>query len=897
MKNARLLVIDDDKSYLQYIEDLLRDCSIETITAASPSEGWQVIEQQGLPDVILLDILMPQEDGFAFLSRFKAQYPTEEVRVIMVSSVEDVNDVMKALQLGAADYIAKPFKGKELVARIEAQIRIGEYIKRLKEEEKFFRSLAEHFPHIVYIIECTIDEKQKSVANLETRYINSGEILGYSVEELFNPDFISNVHHEDVNRVKEYWQALLEGEDGIIEYRVLSKSGSWEWIQSRASLLDCFENKVNILATVKIITTQKKLEILERDRHQVLEMIARDEPLEIILKRIGELIEKQREHCVGRIYLFNEGHYNTSTNDLRLVRWVDIQGSVYGMESCFTKQSDNLCQKFLDENNSFMVPEVSQRLDESIFEICRVCKYLKNQERSIWCLPIKSSEGELLGLLSVCFKASENGFANDLNLIELAIHLAGLALERYSLRLRLLYQTQHDGLTGLPNLYTFIDTLQQCVSEAEKNGTYLGVLLLDIDRFSRVNEMFGHGIGDGVLLLSAARLQEFVDDIESVARISADNFAIILKEIYDLPVILSIAQSVIERFREPFIIGKNEIMLSVSVGVSVYPDDGKDGATLLKYADYALQWAKKGGRDDFKRYSPKMGESVIKKMEMENHLRRAVERKEFSLVFQPLVTVSSNEIFALEALLRWNSPELGFVLPSEFIPVAEDTGLIVPIGMWVFGEACKYSQLLIEQGYHDIVIAINISALQFQRDDFISNVVYQIKRHNIPAGNIHIEVTESVVMDDIQRAAARLKKLRSLGIQIWIDDFGTGYSSLQYLHWLPVNGLKNDRMFIWNAVKSSNGNKSDEEKAEEEKAEEGKEIKDDFAFFNAIVQLGHSLNLRVLAEGVETEEQLQLLRRMNCDYAQGFLFSKPLPMNEIIKVLKQHVKPSKPALE
>ena len=330
--------------------------------------------------------------------------------------------------------------------------------------------------------------------------------------------------------------------------------------------------------------------------------------------------------------------------------------------------------------------------------------------------------------------------------------------------------------------------------------------------------------------------------------------------------ILGIGQSILECFMAPFFVGEHEILLTASMGISIYPQDGEDATTLLKHADQALQQAKLGGRNDFQRFNLRIGDQAAKKLQLENNLRRAIERDELSLNYQPIIRLMDRQLAGVEALLRWNCHELGPISPADFIPLAEETGLIVPIGNWVLNEACRQMRLWLKSGIPVPVMSVNISALQFQRDDFLTNVSYQMKRNQITPARLHLEVTESVVMQDIRRVAGRLNKLHGLGLQMWIDDFGTGYSSLQYLRRLPVTGLKIDRSFLLGLL-----------------AEEGviDENNPDLSFYQAIINLGHSLNLQVIAEGVETEDQVQLITNMACDMAQGYHFARPMPADAL----------------
>ncbi len=426
----------------------------------------------------------------------------------------------------------------------------------------------------------------------------------------------------------------------------------------------------------------------------------------------------------------------------------------------------------------------------------------------------------------------------------------------------------YDELTNLPNRLLFLDRLDHEITRAHRDRIMMAVLSIDLDRFKQINDSFGHPVGDQLLQVVAKRLVSLVRACDTVARIADDEFCIVLTEVKTTHAAGEVAQKLLDSFaHKPISIADNEFFITFSIGISIYPADGQDTATLLKNADAAMHHAKDEGRNNFQYYTGKMNATVLQRLKLETELRRALEREEFLLYYQPKVDMDSRKIVGVEALLRWKNPERGLVAPGEFIPLLEDTGLILPVGEWVLRAACKQARAWLAAGVKNVHIAVNLSALQFKQPDFAGLVLSILEENGLdPAlGAIELELTESLLMDDAEAAVETLTRLHASGIQFSIDDFGTGYSSLTYLKRFPISSLKIDRSF----VNDLSRNKEDE------------------AIVAAIIALGHSLGLKVIAEGVETEMQHAQLHKNGCDEMQGFLFSRPLPATEITSLLQK----------
>jgi diguanylate cyclase (GGDEF)-like protein/PAS domain S-box-containing protein len=426
----------------------------------------------------------------------------------------------------------------------------------------------------------------------------------------------------------------------------------------------------------------------------------------------------------------------------------------------------------------------------------------------------------------------------------------------------------HDSLTGLGNRLLFKERLAMAVAAARRNEWQAGILFLDLDHFKRINDTLGHSVGDALLqgvadrLVASVRESDVVarDDMPSaISRLGGDEFTILLEGIHEVQDLAKVARRILESLSRPFRLSGHEVVITGSIGITAWPEDGDDVEVLLRNADTAMYHAKEQGRNNYQFYAQSMNAVALQRLILEGKLRRALEHDEFEVHYQPKVSLATGAITGLEALLRWRDPELGMVLPAEFIPIAEETGLIAPISDWVARAVCRQLAGWQERGMRLVPIAVNLSAHQFRNGDLVSQIETLLCESAVPAHLLEMEITESTLMRDEPRVAAALAALRARGLRISIDDFGTGYSSLAYLRRLPVDTLKIDRSFVSHIASNS----------------------DDAALTAAIVSMAQALRLRVVAEGVETTAQRDLLRAMGCDEMQGYLVSAAVPAAEI----------------
>ena len=483
--------------------------------------------------------------------------------------------------------------------------------------------------------------------------------------------------------------------------------------------------------------------------------------------------------------------------------------------------------------------------------------------RSVTVFPLVA-EGRPVGVFAL-YASEPDAFDDDE--MRLLVEMAGdisFALDNLKKEEKLNYLAYYDVITGLPNRALFYDRLGQHLHDV-RSGETVAVLAIDLERFRDINETFGRHSGDGLLKQVAKRLIDTGVGVDHLARISADCFGMVLSNIREeADVVHFFENQVTAAMSKPFKLEDQELRISVRAGIAIFPDDGKDADTLFRNAEAALKKTKLSG-DKYLFYTPEFNARVAERLTLENKLRRALEQEQLVLHYQPKVDLKSNQIGGLEALMRWNDPETGLVPPWKFIPLLEETGMIIEAGAWALARAMADYRDLQKNNLSPPRIAVNVSQVQLQRNDFVSTIERAVSGFGGVPGGLEIEITESLVMQDIEANIQKLRAIREIGVEVAIDDFGTGYSSLSYIAKLPINSLKIDRAFIINMTSNA----------------------DDLSIVSAIISLAHSLNLRVIAEGVETNEQAKLLRLLKCDEIQGFLFSPAVPGEQIEQFLRQ----------
>ncbi|MCL6701639.1 EAL domain-containing protein [Pseudomonas sp. T1.Ur] len=614
------------------------------------------------------------------------------------------------------------------------------------------------------------------------------------------------------------------------------------------------------IATERLAVQNSRLEqeaVIRAGQGHVLELIARSTELAEVLDSLAHLVESQLEGMMVSILLLDEEsrhlHHGAAPSLPKAYSQI-IDGIEIGpnVGSCGTSAY---------RREPVIVTDIQQDpLWEAYRSIAEPYGF-----RACWSTPILSHERKVLGTFALYAKTVRSPSPAETQLIDLATPLAGIAIERQLTEKRIRFMGDHDVLTGLPNRTLLEDRLKQAMLYAQRYNRLVTVVFLDLDKFKLVNDSLGHSAGDELLKTVAQRMVECVRRTDTVVRLGGDEFVIILfDQPSDLDGVTPVLHKLQEAILQPIHLSGHKLHVTCSMGLATYPADGADTDTLISNADAAMYRAKELGRNSFQFYTSEMNTKVQGKLAMQDGLRNALDNDEFLLLYQPQVDLQSGQIIGVEALIRWQHPELGMVSPIKFIPQAEETGLIVPIGDWVIHTACRQNKAWQAAGLPPITVSVNISARQFVERNLIDRVNHALQETGLEPMYLELELTESLIMQDLQQAISKMKALQAMGTSLSIDDFGTGYSSLAALKSFPIARLKIDQSFVRDLPDNEN----------------------DKAIATAVISLGHKLNLKVIAEGVETEEQQAFLRENGCDEIQGHFFSKAVSAEEISLLLR-----------
>lgn len=506
-----------------------------------------------------------------------------------------------------------------------------------------------------------------------------------------------------------------------------------------------------------------------------------------------------------------------------------------------------------------------------IFAILPLFDVKKTKDQAIDIFNIISKEDqtsvEVIGICKNSYHIPLELMYSKINLYDCPLHICIIRdiSDRKITESKLIYQASHDSLSGLPNRLLLLDRIEQAFLLAQRQNKMVGVLFFDLDNFKAVNDTLGHRVGDLLIKEVVSRINKSLRKSDTFSRLGGDEFVIVLPSIEkDISCVIAINR-LTKVFKSPFIIEGHEITITASIGISIYPKNGNNATEILKNADIAMYCAKGLGRNTYQFYSPEINMRIVERVNMEDQLRHAVNNADFHLHYQPIISLKNGKIVGMEALIRWQHPMLGLVPPQDFIPIAEETGLIVPIGEWVLETACTQNKIWQKMGFPPLQMAVNVSAHQLKKNNIFQTVVKVLKKTKLDPSYLDIELTESAVIENILEVLPALINLSKMGVKLSIDDFGTGYSNLKYLKKLPASKLKIDRSFVTHL--NSNA--------------------DDRAIVLSILTMAHSMGLNVVAEGVETKEQIQFLVEHNCDMMQGYYFSRPMSAEAITEILKE----------
>jgi diguanylate cyclase (GGDEF)-like protein/PAS domain S-box-containing protein len=816
------------------------------------------------PDIILSDYHMPQFSGRRALTLLKQR--ALDIPFILVTGSIGEESAVEMMRLGADDYLLKD-RLERLSSAVKKSLReTADRVARRKAEQEV-ESLREQLKSIV----SALPDVVWSAAFPSNRmlYISSAaaSVFGWAPADFYEGRVAWRdlIHPEDRPRMMSRWEAAAQSEGYESEYRIVKPGGEVRWIQTRGRCVsDSGGEAVRVDGIARDIT----------ERHEQEQKIAHLNRIHAVLSGINAAIVRIRdrrelfhEACRiavehGKFGLAWIGTFDPETLEVTPVASV-------GVEDCGFLMSGNLSlRNDTSEGRGAIARAIRERRAAYINDIThdpgaegtRRSEASRRGYRSVIALPLMV-EGGVAG--SFCLFAKEANFFDDEE-VRLLGELAGdisFALEHVASQEKLHFLAYYDPLTGLANRVLFLERLAQYMGAVDGKERRLALSIINVERFKTVNDAFGRKVGDALLVQVAGRLVELVVDPDHLARLGADNFAVIVPEVNaedDLITGLELAHQRIDG--DPYVVNGVELRISTRAGVALFPGDGANAETLYQNAEAALKKTSSGERYLF--YTRQMTERIAEKLSLEYKLRQALEKNEFVLHYQPKVDLETRRLIGVEALIRWQSPELGLVPPLQFIPLMEETGLILQVGSWALKRASLDHRRWKDQSQRAPRVAVNVSPIQLRQRDFIDVLKQALGDGAVPPG-IDLEITETAVMEDFEANTGKLVAVRELGMDIAIDDFGTGYSSLGYLTKLPVQYLKIDRSFIIAMHTDA----------------------DALALVSTIISLAHSLRLKVVAEGVETEEQAKILRLFGCDEIQGYLISKPVPAAEVEKML------------
>ena len=859
--SLKILIVEDVATDAELaIRELQRDGVSCTTRRVQTEEAFVRMLDEYCPDLILSDFTLPAFDGLTALDIARRKRP--DVPFIFVSGTIGEERAIESLKRGAVDYVLKSNLRRLAPAVQRALQDVVQRNERRKAEEQLKASEA----RFQIVARATNDAIWDwDLVSGKVWWNDSARTLfGYSPDEIGDDVswWMERIHPDDRERVLAELQAVFDGPGNFWsgEYRFLRACAEYAHVLDRGyAVRDANGKAYRMIGAMMDITERKKQE----------EKIARLSRIHAVLSGINSAIvrvrsrdELFREACRiavedGRFKLAWVGLIDPQTLEIRPAAWM-------GQDEGFIASLKLSARSDVPEGRG--IAGIAARTGKPVVvndvatdkRLGHAQQTLRRGFRSLVVLPVVV-EAVSVGLLTLY--ADEPGVFDHEEmklLVELSADIA-FALDHIAKTDRLDYLAYYDGLTGLPNRTLFYDRVGQLLHSAAGDRPSVATLMIDLERFRTVNETFGVAAGDNVLRQLASRLAAAVPEHATVARINADTFAVAVANIRDVSEVAHLLENkLIAAVAHPFVLDAHELHIPVKAGVALSPGDGRDAGTLCTNAETALKNAKRRG-ERFLFYAPQMNAQVAERLTLENRLRVAIHEQQFRLHYQPKVDLATGAMSGLEALLRWESPQLGLVEPERFIPILEETGMILDVGRWALRRAIADHAAWRERGLQAPRIAVNVSMVQLRQDQFAAEVRNAVEGGGLSGRHIDLEITESMLMQDIGRSIEKLSAIRALGVGLSLDDFGTGYSSLSYIARLPVTILKVDRSFIASMSESA----------------------EHMAIVSAVISLARALNLTVVAEGVETQEQANLLRLLRCDEAQGYLFGGPLPAEDV----------------
>ena len=816
-----VLLVEDEAADAKLIQDALAGTGnspfhVEWVTRLSVA--LERLESERF-EVVLLDLSLPDSQGLeAFDQVFHA---APDSLILVLSGLTDEETALQAMQRGAHDHFSKGHVDAHWLPRALRYV-IDRKTARgaLQSSEERFRAMSDASPLGIFV----------SDAEGECVYTNAAyhTISGLTLEQTLGTNWSMAIHPEDRERVLAEWRNAARGQTPFqTEFRFLQGDESIVWTRVNSAAMLDGKKSSGLVQTVEDITERKSAEFVLQSAEEAL--FEEKERAQVTLNSIGDA-----------------------------VLTTDLQGNVTYLNLVAETMTGWSCEDALGR------------------PIAEVFTILDGTTRLAAANPMlrAMAENESVGLGTDCVLVRRDGFESAIEDSAAPIHnrdgrVAGAVIvfrdvsKSRAMALEMAHLAQHDFLTSLPNRLLLTERFSHAIGLAQRHRKQVGLLFLDLDNFKHINDSLGHAIGDQLLQSVANRLVACVRATDTVCRQGGDEFVILLTEIGQLQDAAQVAETLRAALDVPHLIGGHELHVSLSIGISVFPDDGADVDILMQNADTAMYHAKASGRNNHQFFKADMNTRAVRRLYIESSLRRALKQSEFLLHYQPKIDLVTGAMTGAEALIRWQDPELGLVMPGQFVPIAEENGLIIPIDQWVLREACSQVQAWLDSGLRAVPVAVNISTMEFRHEGFLDGLALILMVTGLAPRYLELELTESILMHDAESSVSVLKALKTMGVKLAIDDFGTGYSSLSYLKRFPIDTLKIDQSFVRDIVTDA----------------------DDATIVSAIIGMGKTLKQRVIAEGVETHEQLAFLRARQCDEGQGFHFSHPLPAEDFAQLL------------
>jgi diguanylate cyclase (GGDEF)-like protein/PAS domain S-box-containing protein len=860
----RVLMLEDVHTDAELCErELKRGPFTPTFQTVDTRDAFDRALDHFNPDVILSDFTLPAFNGMDALDLARAKAP--EVPFIFVSGTIGEERAVEALRRGATDYVLKE-RLRRLVAVVIRAIEEAEQRAARRGAEQELESTRNRLDTIVASLVDVV--WSESVSPHQVLYVSAATEAIYQrspAEFYATPDlWMQVVHPEDYEQVRSAWVKTLAGALFDVEYRIVRPDGQVRWVHDRGTPVCDAHGKVLRIDGLARDVTQRRTQQLKIDRLTRIRDVLTSINAAIVRIRdrqhlFADTCRIAVEH--GRFKMAWIGVAQPSGKKVTPVAWHgDDHGYLQEVSESlrFMPEDPGIAARVLHERKPVVINDVAAD-PRVVFKDAA----LKRGFRSCVVMPLVVDH-EPAGVLTL-YSTETGVFDHDeMRLLDDLAGDIGLAMAYIDKEEKLNFLAYYDALTGLCNRAVLVQRLKQEITYAHRRNRRTAVLFIDLDNFKWVNDSLGHSAGDKLLTTVASRLQSAVREEDTVARLGGDEFVMVLADQEPGDNLSSALERILEAVSQPVMVDGREVDLSCSIGVSVYPDDGTDAETLLKNADVAMYRAKELGRNNFQFYEKQMNVRINERLDMQRSLRRALEREEFFLHYQPQLSLHTGELVAAEALARWSDAQFGDVPPDRFIPLAEDSGLIVPLGEWILRRACVQMRQWQDAGVALQRVAVNLSARQLRAPQFSDLVERILRETGLEPRRLELELTESVLMAQADCAISTFHALKAMGVVLTIDDFGTGYSSLSYLKRFPVARLKVDRSFVRDIVTDAY----------------------DAAITYGIIALAHSVGLGVVAEGVETAEQLRVLRESGCDEAQGHYFGAAGPAELISEYLR-----------